>query len=139
MQRDEATDNALKRASRWYCTLISMEHNASSSLLKRFGKPGFELKDHPIKRGIDWKWLPTLADLVCRKIKTKERAEQITGFVNNIGLGAQFAAVGARVYKNARRRSSVGNCPSTGSRKMCIRKVTKRKQRRKKHADTQQR
>jgi ornithine cyclodeaminase/alanine dehydrogenase-like protein (mu-crystallin family) len=78
-----------------------MEHNASSRLLQRFEKPVFELKDHPIKRGIDWKWLPTLADLVYRKIPTRERAEQITGFVNN-GLGAQFAAVGARVYKNAR-------------------------------------
>jgi len=81
-----------------------MEHNATSSLLKRFEKPGFELKDHPIKRGIDWKSLPTLADLVCGKIKTRERAEQITGFVNNIGLGAQFAAVGAKVYEAARAR-----------------------------------
>jgi len=104
MQRDEATDEALKRCEPLVLHTHLMEHNATSSLLKRFEKPGFELKDHPIKRGIDWKSLPTLADLVCGKIKTRERAEQITGFVNNIGLGAQFAAVGAKVYEAARAR-----------------------------------
>lgn len=53
-------------------------------------------------RGIDWKILPTLADLVAGRTKGRERAEQISGFVNNIGLGAQFAAVGAKVYEGAR-------------------------------------
>jgi ornithine cyclodeaminase/alanine dehydrogenase-like protein (mu-crystallin family) len=55
-----------------------------------------------MSRAIDWKSLPTLPDLVSGKIKGRERSEQITGFVNNIGLGVQFAAVGAKVFDAAK-------------------------------------
>src|SRR5262249_51635740 len=50
----------------------------------------------------DWKSLPTLSDLLCGRIKGRDSDSQITGFVNNIGLGAQFAAVGAKVYAAAK-------------------------------------
>jgi ornithine cyclodeaminase/alanine dehydrogenase-like protein (mu-crystallin family) len=57
-----------------------------------------------MKRAIDWKALPTLADLIAGRIEGRRQSEQITGFVNNIGLGVQFAAVGARVYAAAKEK-----------------------------------
>ena len=60
------------------------------------------MRDHPKTRGIDWQSLPTLPDLLCGRIRGRESEQQITGFVNNIGLGAQFAAVGKKVYDAAK-------------------------------------
>ena len=51
----------------------------------------FTLRDHPTTRGIDWKSLPTLPDLLSGRIKGRENDQQVTGFVNNISMGAQFA------------------------------------------------
>ena len=102
MQRDEADDEALLRCNPLVLHTHLMENNATSSDLSRYNKSGFELRDHPIARGIDWKSLPTLSDLITGRVKGRERDDQITGFVNNVGLGAQFAAVGAKVYEAAR-------------------------------------
>jgi alanine dehydrogenase len=102
MQRDEFDDEALR-----CCTPLVMhtqltENNSTSTELAQFEREDFKLRDHPITRGIDWKSLPTLSDLLCGRIKGRDSDSQITGFVNNIGLGAQFAAVGAKVYAAAK-------------------------------------
>ena len=102
MQRDEANDDALRRCSPLLVHTNLTENNSTSSQLNETAAPGFEFRDHPMPRGIDWKILPTLADLIAGRTQGRERAEQISGFVNNIGLGAQFAAVGAKVYEGAR-------------------------------------
>ncbi len=102
MQRDEADDDALRRCSPLVAHTNLTENNSTSSQLNESVSPGFEFRDHPMKRGIDWKALPTLADLVVGRIQGRERPEQITGFVNNIGLGVQFAAVGAKVFESAK-------------------------------------
>ena len=102
MQRDEADDEALRRCSPLVVHTNLTENNSTSSELSEKARPGFHFRDHPLQRGIDWKSLPTLPDLVSGKIKGRERAEQITGFVNNIGLGVQFAAVGAKVFEAAK-------------------------------------
>lgn len=47
---------------------------------------------------------PRLADLVTGEAPGRENDEQITAFVNNIGLGIQFAAVGALAYREAKER-----------------------------------
>ena len=78
------------------------ENNSTSSELAEYESENFKLRDHPTTRGIDWQSLPTLSDLLCRRIKGRESDQQITAFVNNIGLGAQFAAVGAKVYEAAK-------------------------------------
>lgn len=103
MQRDEADDDALRRCDRLFLHSRQLENNSTSSDLKRFAKPGFEIRDHPLQRGIDWDSLPTLPELVCGRVRGREQDSQITGFVNNIGLGAQFAAVGAKALEAARR------------------------------------
>jgi|SRR6185312_11409868 len=48
--------------------------------------------------------LPTLPQLIAGQAQGRESDEQITCFLNNIGLGYQFAAVGALVYKKAREK-----------------------------------
>ncbi|MDI7261309.1 MAG: ornithine cyclodeaminase family protein [Thermodesulfobacteriota bacterium] len=47
------------------------------------------------------KILPDLGDLVTGRVAGRTHPKQITGFLNNLGLGIQFAAVGAKVYEMA--------------------------------------
>jgi alanine dehydrogenase len=111
MQRDEADDETLRRCQPLVLHTHLTENNMTSTLLDHFRRPGFELRDHPMERGIDWRSLPTLPDLVGGRIHGREREEQITGFVNNIGLGAQFAVVGAKVYQAAKAQGAGREVP----------------------------
>ena len=106
MQRDEFDDEALLSCSPLVLHTQLTENNSTSSELAQFEREDFKLRDHPTTRGIDWKSLPTLSDLLCGRIKGRETTAQITGFVNNIGLGAQFAAVGAKVYARGESQGS---------------------------------
>ena len=101
MQRDEFDDEALMACQPLVLHTHSTENNVTSSALAHFERDDFTLRDHPTTRSIDWQSLPTLPDLICRRIKGRENDRQITGFVNNIGMGAQFAAVGKKVYDAA--------------------------------------
>jgi ornithine cyclodeaminase/alanine dehydrogenase-like protein (mu-crystallin family) len=112
MQRDEFDDEALMGCRPLVLHTHATENNVTSSALARFEREDFSLRDHPIQRGIDWKSLPTLSDLITGRIEGRENAEQITGFVNNIGMGAQFAAVGKKVYDAARARGFGREVPS---------------------------
>lgn len=56
----------------------------------------------------DFDSLPTLPDLVAGDAEGRQSDEEITCFVNNIGLGFQFAVVGAVVYRRAKEQG-VGN------------------------------
>ncbi len=47
---------------------------------------------------------PELTDIVAGKAPGRTADEEITAFVNNIGLGIQFAALGALAYRRARER-----------------------------------
>jgi alanine dehydrogenase len=51
---------------------------------------------------IDFQALPELKDLVAGKIPPRTSADQVTCFLNNLGMGYQFAAAGAVVYRKAR-------------------------------------
>ena len=61
-------------------------------------------------RGIDFDRVPTLADLIAGKASGRGAGggagadREVTCFINNLGLGYQFAAAGAVVYRNARQR-----------------------------------
>lgn len=68
------------------------------------------VRDHPeLRGGSGWTGVasgaigtfPVLADAVVGRVR-RSSAEEVTVFLNNIGLGAQFAAVGARVLRRAR-------------------------------------
>jgi ornithine cyclodeaminase/alanine dehydrogenase-like protein (mu-crystallin family) len=102
MQRDEFDDEALMSCDPLVLHSHATENNVTSSALAHFERDDFTLRDHPTTRGIDWQSLPTLSDLLCNRIKGRENNKQITAFVNNIGMGAQFAAVGKKVYDAAK-------------------------------------
>jgi alanine dehydrogenase len=52
---------------------------------------------------LNWKSMRELGELLTGKIKGRKNDNQITFHCNNIGLGVQHAATGARILANARR------------------------------------
>jgi ornithine cyclodeaminase/alanine dehydrogenase-like protein (mu-crystallin family) len=57
---------------------------------------------------IDFKALPTLPQLIAGQVEGRSAPDQITCFLNNIGLGYQFAAAGSVVYRKAK-QSGLGH------------------------------
>lgn len=56
----------------------------------------------PVAPSPFWVAAPELKDLVGGKVSGRQSADEITCFLNNIGLGLQFAALGWAVYTGAR-------------------------------------
>ena len=103
LQRDEMKEEAYRRCEYIVINTPHKEVNFTSSLFKeQEERLGMKVKDHPWSFEVDWNSYPTLGELVSRKVSGRTSDSQITGFINNIGLGAQFAAVGARVYELAK-------------------------------------
>jgi alanine dehydrogenase len=53
-------------------------------------------------RGIDFDKLPTIPELITGRAHGRQSDREVTCFLNNIGLGYQFAAAGAVVYRKAK-------------------------------------
>jgi alanine dehydrogenase len=53
-------------------------------------------------RGIDFAATPTLPEMIAGKLAGRHARDDVTCFINNLGLGYQFAAAGAVVYRKAR-------------------------------------
>ena len=51
---------------------------------------------------IDFKKLPTLPELILGRAEGRNSDSDVTCFINNIGLGYQFAAAGSLVYRKAK-------------------------------------
>src|SRR5262249_7511469 len=51
---------------------------------------------------IDFDKLPTLPELVVGRVEGRKSDADVTCFINNIGLGYQFAAAGSLVYRKAK-------------------------------------
>jgi ornithine cyclodeaminase/alanine dehydrogenase-like protein (mu-crystallin family) len=51
---------------------------------------------------IDFKTLPTLPELIIGRVEGRKSDADVTCFINNIGLGYQFAAAGSVVYRKAK-------------------------------------
>ncbi len=52
-------------------------------------------------RKLDFKTFPTLPDLISGRVSGRDSEEDVTCFLNNLGLGYQFAAAGSVIYKRA--------------------------------------
>lgn len=50
-----------------------------------------------------WERIADLADVAAGRASGRQNPEEVTLFVNNVGLGLQFAAVGAKVYEAVRK------------------------------------
>jgi ornithine cyclodeaminase/alanine dehydrogenase-like protein (mu-crystallin family) len=55
-------------------------------------------------RNVDWRKVVELGTLLNGKSRGRRHSDDITFHANNIGLGMQFAAAGARILENARKR-----------------------------------
>jgi alanine dehydrogenase len=97
----EIEPSAIKRADR----LVLHAHEQSPihvttrelALAKKANEHGWSAR-----REIDFDRLPTLPDLIVGRAAGRQSDGEITCFLNNIGLGYQFAAAGAVVYRKAR-------------------------------------
>ncbi len=63
-----------------------------------------EEKRVPQPDDVDIKKFPTLPELIAGKAKGRQGDQEVTCFLNNLGLGYQFAAAGSVVYRNAKAR-----------------------------------
>ncbi len=52
--------------------------------------------------GVDFDRLPTLPDLITGRVEGRKSDGEVTCFINNLGLGYQFAAAGALLFRKAR-------------------------------------
>jgi ornithine cyclodeaminase/alanine dehydrogenase-like protein (mu-crystallin family) len=103
LQRDEAMPDCFRELD---CVVFhtrakEVEHVSTefASLEQKFG---FSMHDHP-PSDLDWKAFPDLADLVSGRVPGRSTPRQRTFFLNSTGCGAQYAAVGQLIVKEARR------------------------------------
>jgi ornithine cyclodeaminase/alanine dehydrogenase-like protein (mu-crystallin family) len=60
----------------------------------------------------DWTKYPEICDLIAGKVPSRTNDQQITFFLNNVGTGVQFAAMGYCAYKAAREQGMGQEIPS---------------------------
>jgi ornithine cyclodeaminase/alanine dehydrogenase-like protein (mu-crystallin family) len=63
-------------------------------------------------RRLDWDSMAELGELLNGRAKGRRSARDITYHVNNVGLGMQFAAAGARILEEARKKGLGREVPS---------------------------
>jgi hypothetical protein len=61
-------------------------------------------KSRPVRTPAPPFWIdsPEIKDIIAGRVRGRESPDEITCFINNIGLGIQFAAVGSAIYAKAR-------------------------------------
>ena len=60
----------------------------------------------------DWSKYPEICDLIAGKVPSRTHDKQITFFLNNVGTGVQFAAMGYCAYKAAKEKGLGHEIPS---------------------------
>jgi ornithine cyclodeaminase/alanine dehydrogenase-like protein (mu-crystallin family) len=111
IKRPEIEVAAVKRAD------IVVLHHSDAAPMHLFTK-GVTIPEKAEGKGwmlagdIDFKGLPTLPQLIVGEAAGRSSADQVTCFLNNIGLGYQFAATGALVYKKAREQKLGHDLPT---------------------------
>jgi ornithine cyclodeaminase/alanine dehydrogenase-like protein (mu-crystallin family) len=61
---------------------------------------------------LDFTSYPTLAELVAGRVKARTQPEDVTCFLNNLGLGYQFAAAGSVIYRRAKEQGVGHDLPT---------------------------
>jgi hypothetical protein len=69
---------------------------------------------------IDFERSRPLPELVVGRVEGRSPTRTVTCFINNIGLGYQFAAAGSVVYARRKSGASASSCRPTGSPRTCI-------------------
>lgn len=111
IKRPEVEVKAVQRAD------IVVLHSSDGSPMHLFTK-GVTIPEKVENKGwmlageIEFDRLPTLPQLIAGQTPGRTNPEQVTCFLNNIGLGYQFAAVGALVYRQAREKGLGRDLPT---------------------------
>jgi alanine dehydrogenase len=71
-----------------------------------------EGKGWELGKGIDFAGTPTLADVIAGTVPGRRTDQEVTCFINNLGLGCQFAAAAAVVYRKAKENGVGRNLPT---------------------------
>jgi alanine dehydrogenase len=102
IKQPEIEMKALQRADR----IVLHSHDASPTHVTTRNLAFAEADEEP--RGwssvvdLDFQKLPTLPELIAGKVEGRRSDNEVTCFMNNLGLGYQFAAAGAVVYRKAK-------------------------------------
>jgi alanine dehydrogenase len=101
IKRPEIEMNALRRADR---IVIHNNDEKPIHVLTRDLANAEKAKDQGWNSvgELDFATLPTLPDLIVGRVAGRQSDREVTCFLNNIGLGYQFAAAGAAVIRKAR-------------------------------------
>ena len=108
----EAVNAALKRADR-----IVLHSQDAAPIHVTARDIAFAEKDKG-KRGwssvvdLEFEKLPTLPELIAGKVAGRGSPDEVTCFMNNIGLGYQFAAAGSVVYRKAKAAGAGHDLPT---------------------------
>ena len=82
--------------------------------IQHYQPPGIEDDMPGVRREKprDWSKYPEICDLIAGKVPGRANDQQITFFLNNVGTGVQFAAMGYCAYKGAQERGLGREIPS---------------------------
>ena len=111
IKRPELDPAAIRRADRF----IIHTHDATPQHVTTRDLPVTETakgKGWSLGEEIDFSASDTLPDLVSGAVAGRESADQVTCFINNLGLGYQFAVVGSIVYRKAREAGAGRDLPT---------------------------
>lgn len=93
--------NVIAVACRQQAQLITLPGEEKN--IPEFGK-GDYTRDELKGTKADWRDKPELAEIMVGKAKGRQKESHVTCMLNFIGLGLQFAAVGARIYELAKEK-----------------------------------
>lgn len=101
IKRPELEPAAIRRAAHVFIHAkhASPTHVVAAGVEVAEAKQG---KGWALLQEIDFGALPELHDLVAGKVAGRGRDDEVTCFLNNIGRGYQFAAVGGALYRKAK-------------------------------------
>ena len=112
----ELGDDTIRKVDR---LVIHAHQHAPSNYVAGYGEEGIPAHDaidiirkgpaHAREVNVDhpfWLSAPPLKDLVTGKAQGRANAQESTCFLNNIGIGLQFAAVGAAVFQEAKAKGA---------------------------------
>jgi ornithine cyclodeaminase/alanine dehydrogenase-like protein (mu-crystallin family) len=111
IKRCEIETAAVERADR----LVLHSHDEKPLL---YTTTGFDMPEYSEEKGwgagssLDFDALPTLPQLVTGEVVGRGSDKEVTCFLNNIGLGYQFAAAGALVYRKAKEAGAGHELPT---------------------------
>jgi ornithine cyclodeaminase/alanine dehydrogenase-like protein (mu-crystallin family) len=101
IKRPEIEANAVKRADRVVIHTNDARpiHAFARDLMVPEAADG---RGWEVAEDVDFNKLPTLPDLITGRVQGRGCDREVTCFINNLGLGYQFAAVGSLLYRNAK-------------------------------------